>query len=183
MLAVSPGLIVHRNAVLNRERTRFVLTRAWFALSVSGGGHGLQGTVVDTQPMSSGDVWRVTVRARGTTDEVFYVLGATGEVVGHALSSSPVTHECQDAGAGATMRADWAAFVEQTETEGAAVLERLQWADRGEYERGVSTLWLTRTEREGEEGKAKRTVAERYVLASVVANRCVRALDIFSKRG
>ena len=43
--------------------------------------------------------------------------------------------------------------------------------DTDNFERGISKAWLKRVIAEGEIGKAKLTVAERYVMCSVVGNR------------
>jgi hypothetical protein len=156
---------------------RFALTRLWFALSIGGSRADpwawMRGTVVDAQEIVPGEVWCVTVRPPSGSDEVYYALEATCEIVGQA-PPPPGSDSEGDEDAPLTLRADWSTFVSQS-TDGyksrQSILDRLRWANMEEYERGVSKLWLARIAREGDEGGAKRRVAERYVLASVVANR------------
>ena len=77
------------------------------------------------------------------------------------------------------LRADWTTYIQQqvsNHRQGNAVqslLSHLKWANYEEYNRGISKLWLTRIASESLLGLAKKVVAERYVLACVVDNRCV----------
>ncbi|KAH9851565.1 hypothetical protein C2E23DRAFT_829735 [Lenzites betulinus] len=160
---------------------RFVLTRAWFELSVgiSSGGNDdptswLQGTVVDVQEVVKGEVWSVTLEhVRPRRQETLYLLEATCEVVGrpsktvsHATDEDPIH-------TGLPVRADWSAYITRWNGSSSgqhSLLSQLKWACREEYDHGISTLWLKRTANEGELGAAKRQVARRYILASVVGN-------------
>ena len=180
-------------------RTRFVLTRLWFALSIgSGAGMGdpkavawLKAVVVDVQPVVAHEIWSITVehgsgsvRSRDT----IYVLEATCEPVGHpeVVTETRPDGRTQDTGRATALpiRADWSEHIHgclnmlQGPSQTAAMLDQLKWANREEYERGISRLWLKRIEKEGDLGTAKGVVAERYVLACVVANRW--ALHTFS---
>ena len=178
-------------------RTRFVLTRLWFALSIgSGAGMGdpkavawLKAVVVDVQPVVAHEIWSITVehgsgsvRSRDT----IYVLEATCEPVGHpevAPQPGEPAHKSDPASA-LPIRADWSAYIHRClgmprgSSQTTTILNQLKWANREEYERGISRLWLKRIEKEGDLGTAKGVVAERYVLACVVANRW--ALHTFS---
>lgn len=91
---------------------------------------------------------------------IFYVLEETCEVI--AKGDMP-------------LRADWATHILHSTDfnecgKRVPLLHRLKWSHTAEYESGISMLWLRRIECEGEQGKEKRQVAERYVLACVVAN-------------
>jgi hypothetical protein len=118
--------------------------------------------------------------------EVFYVLEATCEVVGHPPLLSPVPGGASTSATKLVppLRADWSAYIDtqsssqSSEPESNKVLvpslmSQLKWTNHEEYSRGISRVWLKRTQDEGEIGAAKRDVAERYVLACVVANRHV----------
>ncbi|RPD62799.1 hypothetical protein L227DRAFT_522666 [Lentinus tigrinus ALCF2SS1-6] len=166
---------------------RFVLTRAWFELSVrtSPGGatdanSWLHGTIVDAQEVVAGEVWLVSVEyASPRPREVFYVLEATCEVVGRP---SPPRFRPEDAipsspgSVSLPVRADWSAYIEQRReappgsTSPPPLLAHLKWAGVEDYYQGISKLWLKKVVGEGRLGDRKRMVAERYVLACVVGN-------------
>ena len=109
------------------------------------------------------------------------MLEATCEPVGHAeIAPQPGGRADDMDGASALpIRADWSEHIRRClngppgSGRTAAMLDQLKWANREEYERGISRLWLRRVEKEGELGAVKRTVAERYVLACVISNRWV----------
>jgi hypothetical protein len=100
-----------------------------------------------------------------------HVIEATCEVVG---TSSPTLFD-QPSSVLPTLRADWSTYISpSSQTTGihlATLLSQLKWAHQGEYDRGLSRAWLTRTINEGYAGAEKRRIAERYVLACVVSNR------------
>lgn len=169
-----------------------MLTRLWFALSIgSGAGMGdpkavawLKAMVVDVQPVIAHEIWSITVEhalGLGQQRETIYVLEATCEPVGHpevAPKPQPQGHtDDTDRTSALPIRADWSEHIHR-HLDGlrgpgktTAILDQLKWANREEYERGVGRLWLTRIEKEGDLGAAKRAVAERYVLACVIASR------------
>lgn len=129
------------------------------------------------QEVVPGDIWSVTflsARADGAQNSrtrAVYVLEATCEVIGNPLQSqNPEVNQLT-----LPLRADWSAYVDsQINTIGnerLSLLSQLKWTHFAEYERGISRLWLARMAKEGEEGTEKRRVAERYVFASVIANR------------
>lgn len=115
-----------------------------------------------------------------------YVLETTCEVIGHA--SPPVRPDegeiaTEDLDASLSpIRADWSSYihstVEQRVSGMPSLLSKLKWAHQEEYDRGISRAWLARISKEGEEGVERRRVAERYVLACVVANRCVFSVGL-----
>ncbi|KAM5538672.1 hypothetical protein V8D89_007701, partial [Ganoderma adspersum] len=168
---------------------RFALTRAWFELSV-GSPHDsrtnpdswLHGTIVDVQEVVPTEVWSVTIehaanRTRPRRRETLYVLEATCEVIG--LPVIGVADSASGVRATSTsypLRVDWSTYVAHrmvhaTESSTAdQLLSHLKWACQEDYDRGISTLWLRKIAMEGQAGTAKRTVAERYVLASVIGN-------------
>ncbi|KZT27383.1 hypothetical protein NEOLEDRAFT_1110792 [Neolentinus lepideus HHB14362 ss-1] len=147
---------------------RFVMTRLWFAISLGKLQSNWVRGVVTSAQVVVGDIWVVKVRY-GANEVAFYVLEPTCEVIGrlHPNIDGP------DASA-IPIRADWSAYIDRLRATGqstsASILSQLRWANYEEYERGISRLWLKRIESEGEVGRAKRIVAERYVLACVVAN-------------
>ncbi|KAI0081570.1 hypothetical protein K474DRAFT_1768489 [Panus rudis PR-1116 ss-1] len=154
---------------------RFALTRLWFSLSIGGKDHEawLEDTVIDTQEIVPGEICRITVQDHNSSSlqRSFYVLEPTGEVVGHApLPSRPTCSSSSPAIL--PLRADWSAYIQDrvSGAERSSLLESLKWANYEEYDRGISRLWLRRIAGEGRLGAAKRTVAERYVLACLVAN-------------
>ncbi|KAI0632467.1 hypothetical protein C8Q77DRAFT_1176940 [Trametes polyzona] len=157
---------------------RFALTRAWFELSVgtSSGSKGdptswLHGTVVDAQEIVPGEIWSVTLEypQAKRKRETLYVIEATCEVVGQppatggpsgAPGSLPIP-----------VRADWSAYISHRKYSGeGSIWSHLKWSCHEEFDKGMSRHWLKRVAGEGELGCAKQTVAERYVLACVVAN-------------
>jgi hypothetical protein len=138
------------------------------------------GVVIDAQELVEGEMWKITTRSSSSTN-VWYVLEATCEVVGHPLPSTSLD---QPDLSRPPLRADWRAYIEsqtsQPPTSGRTtpLMEHLKWTNHEEYERGISKLWLKRIRAEGELGTAKLLVAERYVLACVVGNRFgIRVLD------
>lgn len=150
--------------------SRFQLTRAWFAISL---GHTIEEcTVIDATPSGTEEVWRITTRSLGQPDCISFALSATGEVLGPAPSPAKSADKH-------TLRTDWVKYVEGGEANG-SLWDRLRWADMGEYHRGVSVHWLRRSAEEGEERRAKQTVAYRYVLVSVVENRCILS-DVYDE--
>ncbi|KZT64625.1 hypothetical protein DAEQUDRAFT_601748 [Daedalea quercina L-15889] len=160
---------------------RFVLSRLWFALSIGSGANDskafawLEAVVVDTQPVIPQELWSVTVEGisgRSRQTETFFVLEATCEPVG---CPDAAIHEREDHVNTLPVRVDWSGYINHHlhPTHGTAsikLLDQLKWANREEYERGISRLWLKRIQNEGELGVAKRVVAEPYALACVVAN-------------
>ncbi|KAI0647729.1 hypothetical protein C8Q79DRAFT_951600 [Trametes meyenii] len=159
---------------------RFVLTRAWFELSVgtSSGAKGdpdswLNGMIVDTQEVVKDEIWSVTIEyppsaTRLSKSETVYVIEATCEVVGR-----PPQKADGSGSAALSVRADWSAYVSQrmgSSSGDGPLSSHLRWSSHEEFDRGISRVWLKRVAGEGELGVAKRVVAERYVLACVVGN-------------
>jgi hypothetical protein len=140
-----------------------------------------EGQIVDAQEMVKDEVWMITVRHAATfTSELFYVLEPTCEPLAGIPISTSVTAEST----GTPVRVDWSAYIAHRASAPQApapkrLLDYLSWTNHEEYEFGISRLWLKRVEGEGPTGKMKRTVAERYILACVVANR--RVFKIFYK--
>jgi hypothetical protein len=128
-------------------------------------------------------VWSITTRSSSSAVEVFYVLEATCEVVGHPPSPPPLSPDqaglSKFPGGRIPLRADWSAYIEARIPQSSpsiagripSLMEHLKWTNHEEYERGMSTLWLRRIQNKGQLGVAKLVVAERYILACVVGNR------------
>lgn len=150
-------------------RFRFVLTRLWFTLSVGTNQRDpsvwLKHIVEDAQEVVKGEIWAITIRDGNSLAE-FYVLESTCEVIGRALNTPQLEVYSSE------LRADWSRYI-SSHTAGSRDLisENLRWANYDEYNRGISRHWLRRISGEGDAGLSKKVVAERYVLACVVANR------------
>ncbi|KAI0755281.1 hypothetical protein C8Q80DRAFT_1095647 [Daedaleopsis nitida] len=173
----------HPKQLLIALRSAFALTRACFTLSVGSPQPWQNSTVLDVQEVVAGEIWSVLVDRpssstlpRGT--EMLYVLEETCEVVGrpapgleHSGEEDLPLHS-QNA-PGPPMRADWAMYMARRGAPGSTespLLSRLRCACEEDFDRGVSRLWLRKASAEGAVGDAKRAVAERYVLACVMAN-------------
>ena len=154
-----------------QRNPRFLLTRLWFGLSSviwcakSVRTNWLYDTVTDVEEIVKGEIWYVTTQNFQTGRmQAFHVLEATCEVLGFV----------EGARSDDSLRADWAAYVQQRKEKpenGSLLSEAMRWADRAEYDRGISRHWLRRTVQMGPRGVALRTIAERYTLACVVGNR------------
>ncbi len=152
------------------------MTRLWFALSAATEcGRAIwsslvHDTITDVMEIIKGEIWCVTTRnALSGHVQAFYVLEATCEVLGLA------------GGGDENLRLDWAGYIEQRKTNphsASSLCDAMRWADRGEFDRGISRHWLRRTSQMGAQGAALRTIAERYTLACVVGNRWAPSLRI-----
>ncbi|KAF8073860.1 hypothetical protein FPV67DRAFT_1410683 [Lyophyllum atratum] len=152
---------------------RFLLTRFFFHVSI-----GLEmdekTMITDVQELVKEELWSIQIQSSKCT-QIFYVLEATCEVVGHPpplpLCSEP-TAPSADA---FSIRADWAAYIDSyvlssRGTRPPSLMDHLKWTNHEEYDKGISRLWLSRTKLDGDIGVAKMLVAARYVLACVVSN-------------
>jgi hypothetical protein len=135
--------------------------------------------VTDAREIVEGEIWVITVRF-ATRTETCYVIESTCEVLGHPAPPATLS-PTSDANEGGyiPLRADWKSYIEHRvsshsarEAPSSRLLDQLKWTNYEEYDRGISKLWLKRIGFEGELGVAKGIVAERYVLACVVGNRC-----------
>ncbi|KAG6850059.1 hypothetical protein H0H93_001609, partial [Arthromyces matolae] len=122
--------------------------------------------VVDAEEIVEGEIWAITLfSSRGK--EIVHVLELTCEVIGHPELGQ---NRIQPYEKRTPLRTDWSVYVNQHLTRARGVhlpslMDRLRWVNYEEYYRGISKLWMSRSEREGEVGKAKRLVAERYVVS------------------
>ncbi|KAK7048247.1 hypothetical protein R3P38DRAFT_2868228 [Favolaschia claudopus] len=149
---------------------RFLLTRLFFQVSVGGEKEGRgwnEGQIVDAQELVKDEIWMITVR-HSTSTESFYVLEPTCE----PLTSVPTSTSAE-----VPVRADWSAYIAHRAAPASAqnsparrLLDYLSWPNHEEYQLGISRIWQKRIEGEGEIGRKKCIVAERYILACVVAN-------------
>lgn len=174
---------------------RFLLTRLFFAVNgYEGNTEGFyrradlkdwkDTMIVEAQPVGSSctEVWRIVVEHRDGRTDTFFVLERTCEAIGPpAVSATGI--DTNDPGAVtqfSALRRDWADYLGQRITPIASstaptppsLLDHLAWTNHEEFDRGISRLWLKRIEAEGDVGVAKKVAAERYILASVVENRC-----------
>jgi len=127
-------------------------------------------TVVGAVPMPGDEVWLITVRTDKSDDceERFLVLGDTCEVVCCLPSKcSSLLSDIINC-----IRVDWAGYLAGDARQATPrLLDRLSWTNHEEYDRGISKIWLKRLQGEVDQGFARRRIAERYITASVVANR------------
>ncbi|KAF5389222.1 hypothetical protein D9757_003490 [Collybiopsis confluens] len=160
-----------------------ILTQTLCLVSIGGGENNngwLDGVIVDAQEIIKQEIWSVDVlQASKTAVETFYVLEATCEVVGFVSQIKGKER------APIHLRADWSTYIQRKLSTSSqlnpekqpplntttSLLEQLSWTNHEEYIKGISKLWLKRIEVQQAVGEAKKSVAERYVLASVVANR------------
>ncbi|KAF9220988.1 hypothetical protein BS17DRAFT_713155, partial [Gyrodon lividus] len=156
---------------------RFVLTRMWFSVSIGAYGHDssawTKSTVKNVREVVKDEIWQVDVQHSSIT-EAFYVLEATCEVIGHPPSS-----EQNQMAAGHPLRADWTAYISErllshshlsADPGPCSLLGYVKWSNSKDYHQGISKAWLHRVSDCNAEGITKRGVAEKYILASVVAN-------------
>jgi hypothetical protein len=162
------------------------MTKTWSAISNCLGPFDaapwFRSTVVGVREVVPEEVWEVTTTTvvQGSIaekKETFYVLKPTYEVIGRPPSRpTSLLEVVPNAHDSLPIRVDWSEYVadrilSHAEAPGKRLLDQVQWAHYEEYQNGISRHWLTRTQGEGEVGKLKRKVAEKYVLASVVENR------------
>lgn len=87
----------------------------------------------------------------------------TGEAIGSQQDSESSSRR---------IRQDWGShIVALGQDRSTSIWKYLRCANEEDFERGISKLWLKRIANEGHLGAMKRAVAQRYVMASVVANR------------
>ncbi|KAK7469096.1 hypothetical protein VKT23_003587 [Stygiomarasmius scandens] len=161
---------------------RFLLTRLFFSISI-GYGDGfswMESSVLDAQEVVKGEIWRIVVQqppsrafSRGSSQRSFYVLESTCEVVGHPPGS--LTGDASSMSG--PLRADWSAYIAKKTNSSVSeslpdpgLISQLSWTNHEEYELGMSKIWLKNIQREGQLGRLKREMAERYILACVVGN-------------
>lgn len=148
----------------------------WFAVSVGAYGHDAsawsKSIIRDVQEVVKGEIWQVTARHDGTGEmSSFYVLEATCEVIGQTSSSQLEGKSAL----GYCLRADWTAWISQRsralpDAGCCSLLECVKWSNTEDYHRGISKAWLRRVQGQDADSVAKRSIAEKYILASVVAN-------------
>ncbi|KAG9315932.1 hypothetical protein JVU11DRAFT_3584 [Chiua virens] len=153
---------------------RFVLTRMWFAVSIGAFGHDAsrwsKSVIRDVREVIKGEIWQVISQCNDTGKcGSYYVLEATCEVIGR-----PSTSQEQHA-LGYGLRVDWSTWISQRsgaplDAGPCSLLECVKWSNAEDYHLGISKVWLRRVQDQDENNVAKRTVAQKYILASVVAN-------------
>lgn len=145
------------------------MTKLWFWLSLGGGlqsSSWSHGSVTDAQEVIPDEVWRIKVSSPLHTEDL-YILATTCEVIGRVPTSVPSSTSFVAA------RADWSQWIQERLSSASrrSLWDNLTWPNHEEYDKGISRIWLGRTEREGMMGEMKRIVARRYVMASLMANR------------
>jgi hypothetical protein len=136
------------------------------------GRHFLKESVSAVARLAGDEIWKITVQ-EGDGVSTLLVLGLTGEPIG-----------CQHLGQGSPrfIRSDWRHYMESPSsiTTKHTLWENLRCANEEEFVKGISKLWMQGIEREGDVGATKRRVAERYVMASVVANRYATPQGVYA---
>ncbi|KAJ3815312.1 hypothetical protein F5876DRAFT_30832 [Lentinula aff. lateritia] len=166
---------------LKSTDNRFLMTRLFFTVSVGGGqsiNDWLNGMIVDAREIIKGEVWCIDVmqtsKALSAVVESFYVVESTCEVVGFAPSPSKAEGPLP-----IKLRADWSSYIDQRQLDptrslssipATSLMDQLSCMNYEEFTKGISKLWLKKVQIQQEVGVAKRVVAERYILASVVEN-------------
>ncbi|CAG8646539.1 6437_t:CDS:2, partial [Acaulospora colombiana] len=131
--------------------------------SVLSGGM-LDESAIKLEKLPGNEIWRVFVSKQSASIYSVHVLASTGEPLGRKQSA---------AAADFSVRPDWLNFVDSltnAERPPKRIKDFLKWTNGEEFENGISKAWLRRIEGEGELGIIKRQIAEKYVMASVVAN-------------
>lgn len=168
------------------------MTRLWFLLSIGGEPKDptawTRGVIIDAQELVKSEIWSITTRDSSYSPpklETFYVLESTCEVVGHPPSISD--SETSATSRSIPVRADWSAYIAHRllppsmhDSPPPSLIQHLKGTNYEEFDKGISKQWLHRIANEGEIGIAKRTVAERYVLACVFGNRSIVLFRICS---
>ncbi|KAJ3880015.1 hypothetical protein F5051DRAFT_324835 [Lentinula edodes] len=162
---------------LKSTDNRFLMTRLFFTVSVGEGqsvNDWLNGMIVDAREIIKGEVWCIDVIQTSKALETFYVIESTCEVVGFAPSPSKAEGPLP-----IKMRADWSSYIDQRQLDPTrslssipptSLMDQLSCVNHEEFTKGISKLWLKKVQIQQEVGVAKRVVAERYILASVVEN-------------
>lgn len=137
----------------------------WFAVSVYGdsGRRFLNEQIVTVKRLLGDELWEITLCNSGESVYVLFVLAMTGEAIGSQHGLQPSTYQ---------LRQDWGSYITSLGRDTTKTLSKyLRCANEEDFDRGISKLWLKRMANEGRLGSMKRSVAERYVMASVIANR------------
>ncbi|RXW24494.1 hypothetical protein EST38_g1348 [Candolleomyces aberdarensis] len=165
---------------------RFLLTCLYYRVSIGLDQIFRSMTVLSAEEVVRKEVWRLTLRI-GQSTCYYYVLEATCEVVGlpgipaerHLEAQNPDRRKPFE-------RVDWTQYIESKIQDTATdpcpkktLMDYLSWPNHEEYDRGISRNWLRRVEREGgAEGEAKLAIAQKYVLACLVANRVMTSREM-----
>jgi hypothetical protein len=106
--------------------------------------------------------------------EVFWILAATGEPIGHAPVDPFSVGEGSGRGPAVPLRLDWHTHLSSDSNKRSAVTDCIHWSNAEEYTHGISSHWLKRVSQEPSALHiAQQKVAERYILANVAGNRLV----------
>ncbi|TFK73597.1 hypothetical protein BDN72DRAFT_893782 [Pluteus cervinus] len=161
---------------------RFVLTRfceSLLAHSAIRQHNWTTSLVVDAHNIIDDEIWRIDVLHSSGKVEQLLVLERTCEIIGQPENSML-------SGRSTPLRTDWSTFLAQRlamtsrglgAEQGSfgsgprgSLLDSLSWTNHEEYHKGMSKLWLSKIQTEGDPGKAKFLVAQRYILACIVGN-------------
>ncbi|KAF9513336.1 hypothetical protein BS47DRAFT_1317640 [Hydnum rufescens UP504] len=166
---------------------RFILAKLWVASNISDQRvlRWTNSIVVDARPARGAnalaEIWEITVchgvkACTGATIgsgspvrlEVFWVLAATGEPIGHA----PVDpFSVEEDGPTLPLRLDWHTHLSSDSNKRSALIDCIHWTNAEEYTHGISSHWLKTVSQEPSALHiAQKKVAERYILANVAGN-------------
>lgn len=156
------------------------MTRLWFEVSIPYIDYSdiYSLFVEDVQPVVNKEIWSIKIKDRRKKSiQSYYILESTCEVIGSSESSLMGSSNISQTSI--TMRVDWSNYItqyqstEQTHDSPSFLLNRLKTPNAEEYYGGISKVWISRVEREGDLGAYKKTVAKRYIIACVVGNRYI----------
>ncbi|KAF6757496.1 hypothetical protein DFP72DRAFT_891291 [Ephemerocybe angulata] len=152
---------------------KFLLTSYFYRVSIGLDLPFGQMSVTYSEEIIPGEIWRVTLQI-GSSVCFYYVLEATCEVVGLPMISTHQSSENPDR-TNSLVRADWTRYIDEKRhradaAHSKALEDHLSWPNHEEYDRGISRNWLNRLNDDGPAGVVKLIVAQRYVLACLVAN-------------
>lgn len=157
---------------------RFILTLFYFLVSVHGVDHPAarrKHAIVECKEIIKDEIWIVSVSSLGVQDN-FYVLEPTCEVIG--CQEKAVCGTERDPVQQIVPRADWSSYIsEYAYTDsgispgGKSLFERVKWTNHEEYDKGIGKHWLKMMNEEAPKSNVRVQIAQKYILACMVANR------------
>ncbi|KIL67864.1 hypothetical protein M378DRAFT_984157 [Amanita muscaria Koide BX008] len=135
---------------------RFILTLFYFLVSVHGVDHPearRKHAIVECKEIIKDEIWIVSVSSLGVQDN-FYVLEPTCEVIG-----------CQEKAV-----CEYAYTDSGISPGGKSLFERVKRTNHEEYDKGIGKHWLKKMNEEAPKSNVRVQIAQRYILACVVAN-------------
>lgn len=147
---------------------RFTTTRLWFeGCSRRDASRWPHVAVTDAQQVVENKLWAISVFFPETAStHICYVLASTGQIIKGSTSAAFAARAIKT-----PSRAGWSDYIDQASSP-CSLMDHVTWVNHEEYDRGINRLWLKHFALQ----VAKRTVAERYIIARIVANMQVRPI-------